>query len=139
MSNKEYTHNNITCPYCKQPAHLVTGCSIYPHRPDLHSRKFWMCKSCDAYVGCHRQSDKHGKTGMEPLGRLANKDLRFAKSLAHIAFDSIWKTGKRTRKESYIWLSGQLGIPEDSCHIGLFDEATCMKVVEVCFVDKFKN
>ena len=25
----------ITCPYCQQPAALVAGDVIYPHRPDL--------------------------------------------------------------------------------------------------------
>lgn len=41
------------CPYCGNPAQFVTGEVIYPHRKDLHDKKFYACPPCDAYVGCH--------------------------------------------------------------------------------------
>ena len=41
----------LKCPYCGKDAALVTGDKIYPHRPDLYDRNFWLCTACDAYVG----------------------------------------------------------------------------------------
>lgn len=71
------------CPYCREPSKAVTGARIYPHRPDLHRKKFFECEPCGAWVGCH-------DTGA-PFGRLANAALRKAKQAAHAAFDPFWK------------------------------------------------
>ncbi len=116
----------VTCDYCGKNAELVNGNTIYPHRPDLYKLQFWQCKPCRAFVGCHKNSDA------KPLGRLANVDLRRAKKDAHAAFDPLWKSGQKTRKEAYGWLSIQLGINKEACHIGMFDIATCHKVVDLC-------
>ena len=116
----------MICPYCNQPASLVDGVTIYPHRPDLYEKKFYLCPPCDAYVGCH------GGTA-EPLGRLANAELRAAKIEAHAAFDTRWRgVGRCTRSEAYKWLAGRLGIPWKDCHIGMFDVEQCRRVVEIC-------
>lgn len=114
------------CPYCHAPSKLVTGRSVYPHRTDLHAKKFYRCVPCDALVGCHEGTDK-------PLGRLANPSLRKAKQRAHAAFDPLWigSPGSKRRKW-YSWLAIQLDIPREECHIGMFDEAMCARVVEVC-------
>lgn len=122
----------VECPYCMRDAELVTGKEIYPHRSDLHSKKFWLCRPCDAYVGCHSYNKRHGYKGNEPLGRLANRELRIAKMAAHAAFDPIWKNGKLSRDEAYAWLATQLNISLKHCHIGMFDEATCRRVVATC-------
>ncbi|EJB2979362.1 hypothetical protein ABXH80_004086 [Salmonella enterica] len=116
----------VLCDYCGKTASLVYGSAIYPHRPDLYSLNFWMCSPCNAWVGCHKNSD--GK----PLGRLANSSLRAMKSSAHRAFDPLWKTGRMSRKDAYLWLSKKLGIKFSECHIGMFDEDMCEKVVELC-------
>ena len=115
----------MDCPYCSQPAKLVTGQDIYPHRRDLWAKKFWQCAPCDAYVGCHQG-------GEIPLGRLANAELRAAKMRAHAAFDPLWKEGTMSRTEAYAWLSRTLGIPGKECHIGMFDVDRCRKVVDAC-------
>ena len=112
------------CQHCGCEASLVTGREIYPHRPDLFHKSFWLCQ-CGAYVGTHP-----GTTN--PLGRPSNADLRKAKSAAHAAFDPLWKRGDVGRKAAYRWLGEQLGIPFPEVHIGWFDEATCRRVVEVC-------
>lgn len=75
----------VICSYCNKPAELVTGKEIYPHRPDLYPKKFWRCRPCTAYVGCHKPNAGYGD-GTRPLGRLANAELRAAKSAAHAAF-----------------------------------------------------
>lgn len=123
---------NPTCPYCNDAAQLVSGNAIYPHRPDLYHLRFWQCASCEAYVGCHRGTER-------PLGRLANAELRLAKQQAHAAFDPLWKFHTwgdgyqtMTRNAAYGWLADQLGIARAGCHIGMFDVEQCQRVVEVC-------
>jgi len=119
--------NELLCPYCGEKAKMVGGKEIYPHRPDLYQLNFYQCAPCDAYVGCHKTGD-----GKQPLGRLANAELRKAKSAAHAAFDPMWKDGKKKRGSAYAWLSDQLGIDKRDCHIGMFDVETCRRVVEIC-------
>ena len=118
-----------TCPYCNQPAALVTGAVIYPHRPDLHHKMFWQCKPCKAFVGCHDKGVGQGD-GTKPLGRLANAELRQWKQRAHAAFDPVWKARHMSRRDAYAWLAGQLGIKAEDCHIGMFDVDQCRAVVE---------
>ena len=134
----------VTCPYCHQPAALVTGAAIYPRRPDLASLKFHQCAPCDAYVGTHRpgaymviNGKKVVSDGTLPLGRLANAELRRAKQRAHAAFDPIWQSRTMGRKQAYAWLAKQLCLTADEAHIGEFDVAQCGRVVEVC--EKFKR
>lgn len=115
---------NPHCPYCEAVSELVGGDVIYPHRPDLANKWFYRCLPCDAYVGCHPGTQK-------PLGRLANAELRRAKSRAHAAFDPLWKNGPMKRSHAYQFLSKRLGIPVQDCHIGMFDLETCQKVLEV--------
>ena len=97
----------------------------------------YICRPCDAWVGVHKGTDK-------ALGRLANKELREAKKEAHFWFDKIAKTnliykvfpkymdGVSNRNRAYLWLSEQLGIPRDICHIGMMDVADCKRVIELC-------
>jgi Protein of unknown function (DUF3268). len=115
----------VTCPYCNRQARLVNGSQLYPHRPDLHSKQFYACLSCDAYVGCHPDTTR-------PLGRLANAELRAAKIAAHAAFDPLWRSGPMKRSHAYDWLATALGIPRHKCHIGGFNVEECKRVVEVC-------
>ena len=118
----------VICHYCDKPAALVTGSAIYPHRPDLFALKFWRCDPCDAHVGCHAAGKGQGD-GTQPLGRLANAELRRAKSRAHAAFDPLWKSRQMNRRDAYYWLSRQLGISFANCHIGMFDVEQCKAVV----------
>jgi hypothetical protein len=117
--------NQITCPYCDRPALLVTGKTIYPHRVDLWPKYFYACSPCDAYVGCHPDT-------LQPLGRLANAELRAAKMRAHAAFDGLWRDGGMKRSAAYDWLVRQLDIKRRDCHIGAFDVETCQGVVKAC-------
>lgn len=115
------------CPYCGDQAELVTGVVIYPHRPDLADKKFYVCRPCAAYVGCHPGTDI-------PLGRLADLELRKAKQKAHAAFDPLWlgtllHRPEMKRRAAYVWLAKALGLSEAETHIGMFDVETCLKVV----------
>lgn len=115
----------VFCPYCKGRAVRVTGKEVYPHRPDLFQKIYYLCRQCRAYVGCHPNTDT-------PLGNLASPELRRVRVEAHDVFDIIWKSGVKRRQEAYDWLSDQLGIPRGRCHIGQFDISKCRKVIEVC-------
>jgi len=121
---------NVICQYCNQPAKLVTGQKIYPHRPDLHHKHFWECEPCKAFVGCHARGNGYGD-GTTPLGILANPQLRQLKSAVHAKFDPAWKSGEFTRSEAYGWLAEQLGIPKHECHIGLFTKEMCHKALRI--------
>ena len=117
---------NPKCPYCTGPSELVTGQVIYPHRPDLFTKWFYQCAPCGAYVGCHPTG-----TGKSPLGRLANAELRRAKSDAHAAFDPLWRNGNMSRHKAYKFLAREMGVPADKAHIGMFDVAQCKRVVQI--------
>ena len=112
------------CPYCGAESKKVTGEAIYPHRPDLYHKTFYQCAPCDAYVGCHPGT-------VNALGRLANAELRKAKSAAHKAFDDIWRNKHMSRSQAYNWLAASLGIEKKDCHIGMFDVDMCMRVVDI--------
>lgn len=116
--------HGVNCPYCEQPAALVTGAVIYPHRPDLHGLRFWQCAPCDAFVGCHKNGD-----GMTPLGTPANKETREARKRAHAAFDPIWRDGSTSRKKAYNWLASTLGYQQGKCHISWMNAEECNRVV----------
>lgn len=115
----------MVCAYCGEWGELVTGQDIYPHRPDLYEKKFYRCAPCNAYVGCHPGT-------AEPLGRMANAELRQAKSAAHAAFDPLWKSRKMRRNKAYAWLAERLGVSRENCHIGMFDVDQCRRVVREC-------
>lgn len=123
----------VICPYCGAPAGLTDGREVYPYHANLWHKSFWICRPCDAYVGCHTHTTK-------PLGRLADKDLRFWKQRAHEAFDPLWveqlKEGVRKfeiRKRAYKWLGKQLGLKRSECHIGMMDIEQCRAVVNICY------
>ena len=83
------------------------------------------CNTCGAYVGCHKGTQV-------PMGRMANFELRKLRDKAHKIFDPIWKDGKMSRKEAYRWLMAKLGVTISNCHIAEFDDALCLRVIEVC-------
>lgn len=115
----------VECPYCGKPAKFTNGREVYPHKPEYHANLFYRCDDCDAHVGCHRKT-------CQPLGTLANAKLRVWRRRAHEAFDPIWHNGSKTRDQAYDWLSWRLNIPREKCHIGMFDLAQCMDVVDLC-------
>ena len=114
----------VRCDYCNRKAALVNGAIVYPHRPDLASSQFWYCADCSAWVGVHPGTTK-------PLGRLATAKLRQLKSMAHAAFDPIWKSKRMKRGQAYAWLAKEMGLPRELTHIGMFDEDQCAQVAKL--------
>lgn len=109
------------CQYCRQPAKMVTGEQVYPQRPELWHKAFWVCEPCDARVGTHPGTTK-------PLGLLVNDEGRRARMRAHRAFDRLWLDGLMTRSAAYRWLAEQLGMERRKTHIGYFTATQCERV-----------
>jgi hypothetical protein len=119
------------CDYCGKPATLLASSASLYEGNDFGPA--WFCPCRPAWVGCHPGTTR-------ALGRLADADLRKAKIAAHAAFDQLWRGKMRrdacskgkARGIGYAWLADQLGIDTAACHIGMFDVATCQRVVEAC-------
>lgn len=123
MSRRRRTKapTQVPCP-CGQVARLVTGATLYPHRPDLAHKRFFRCSICDRYVGTHPNGF--------PMGAPADDDTRRARHRAHCAFDSIWENGWLPKGAAYEWLADQFGLTAEAAHIGFFDVARCVDLCE---------
>lgn len=103
------------CAHCGCNCELTTGVEIYPHRDDLCYLNFWICRSCDAYVGCHKNDSF--KT---PLGTAANAELRSLRGKLHAIIDPKWRYGSQKRSTVYSQLTmlavNNKIIPKDSCY-----------------------
>lgn len=124
---KTYTEYDLAifkgevCPYCGKKTELIDSAEIYN---GVSYGPIYICRDCDAYVGCYKNTNKS-------LGRLANAELREAKKFAHAIFDKIWKNKYKTRVGAYSWLSREMDVPTEFTHIGMFDVEQCKKVVEL--------
>lgn len=113
----------ILCDYCGKPARCVDSAIVYDGRS---YGPIWYCEDCQAWVGCHSGTK-------DPLGRLANAELRKLKRSAHAAFDPVWRGKTRfTRHAAYEWLAEEMDLPIEKTHIGMFDEAQCKKCIDIC-------
>ena len=112
----------VECMECGRAAALVGGERIYPHRPDLYAKNFWLC-TCGAYCGCH-------PGGVTPLGFPCGPETRRARNAAHTAFDPLWTQREMSRASAYAWLSKVTGIPPRDCHIGMMTAAQARGVVQ---------
>lgn len=129
----------MSCPYCNKLAKFVTGKEIYPHRKDLFNRKYWYCKDCDAYVGCHLPNRENNFKENIPFGVIADKTLRTYKIKTHQMFDAIWipsaqrdvKMKKIIRRKAYKWLARKMQISEQCCHIGNFSVEQCKEAIKI--------
>ena len=118
------------CPYCGGEPQVVTGAKVYPHRPDLASKRFGACLPCNATVGFHADG--------RPLGTLAKPELRRLRGQAHTMFDRIWNhpanaggTRASVRRHCYRRLADGLGIDVKECHFGEFREDRIRKAIEI--------
>ena len=99
------------CSHCGDECRLTDGAEIYKARHDLWSLNFWLCETCDAYVGCHKPGDNTrfaNADGTAPLGTAANKELRQLRHKIHRLIDPFWERAgdKRAhRRELYAHLT----------------------------------
>lgn len=120
------------CPYCFRRPVYVDSKIVYGKTYGM----IYFCKACDAYVGVHKSDKSNPK---KSLGRLANKKLRDLKKQAHDHFDKLWqraiKNGRskhEARNSAYIWLSEEMKIDSENCHIGYFNEFQCQEAIRIC-------
>lgn len=112
----------VICDYCGKPAKFVDSKIIYGRSYGM----VYYCGRCNAYVGVHKGTD-------QPLGRLANAELRYWKKAAHAEFDPLWKYGrfKHHRNAAYGWLAQKMGLPVEKTHIGMFDVGECRRAIQI--------
>lgn len=128
---------------CSVSARLTTGREIYPHRSDLHGKRFYKCDSCGAFCGCHP-----GTT--QSLGKPADAETRRARSALHDrVMDPIWRNAhlsggyvaaddravnriqKAARARVYQYLAYRLGVKRQDCHTGMFTLEQCRQAAEI--------
>lgn len=126
MSREEENNKSrpVICPYCNRPAVLTDSAEVYGGKS---YGPIWLCRACDARVGCHKNSPT-----FRPMGSLANAALRAKRHAAHLALDVWWKIGGYTRGAVYQELALAMGMKKDQCHIGFFDVARCNQVLSIC-------
>ena len=111
----------IHCVQCDSDveARLTDGTEIYPHRHDLRELPFWKCDTCNNFVGCHHKTSNR----THPLGCIASKELKAARSHIHKILDPLWKSGKFNRKEIYAKISEKIGWGYHTAHLKSLEEA----------------
>lgn len=138
----------LICQYCGAKGKLDTSLRVY--KKDYG--KIWICSnypSCDAYVGCHLNTEV-------PKGWMANAELRVWRKETHKVFDTLWKEKIRrldkergfnasrkysVRSAAYSWLATELEIDGKYCHIAMFDIEMCQRAIEICepYFEKITN
>jgi hypothetical protein len=110
----------MVCPYCEKEAAWGENKAIYGKN---YGKSFmcWYCLPCNAYVGCHNNTQS-------PLGTMANKELREWRIKAHASIDPWWngKYATMERKEVYAMLDRKFGKP---VHVGQSDVEMCRKII----------
>jgi len=113
----------VLCPYCGEPAKLTDSAVVYGGRS---YGMIWLCADCDAYVGVH----KTGGQKNQPLGTLANAELRPLRRRCHELFDPMWKNSGRSRRAAYKWLAAVMGLEPKDAHISMFNAEQCRRLIQ---------
>ena len=119
---------DVKCDYCGGPTEFVDSAEVYH---GVSYGMIYLCRSCKAYVGVHKGTDR-------PKGRLANAELRQWKKAAHAEFDPLWKYGqfRGHRNAAYAWLAEKMELPIEETHIGMFDVEKCQKAIQICRTER---
>lgn len=105
------TPPDFRCIECGSEPRLTDGREIYPHRPDLATKRFYKCDGCaSSYCGCHPDTTT-------PLGYPCGDTTRRARSAAHAVIDPIWRDKLTSRQTVYFELARRLQIPREQCHV----------------------
>ena len=116
------------CNCCLQESvELVNNIEIYKVKSYGEWPYAYLCRECDAYVGLHPFTDI-------PLGTMADKLTRRARTTCKKPFEDIWKRKAMKRKEAYAWLAKELNISEAECHFGRFNVAQCEAARDACLM-----
>lgn len=108
------------CIYCGHEVVLTSNAELYGREYGKHPRCY-LCRNCKASVGVHPNN--------EPLGILANDELKELKKEAHSLFDPYWQEKGWRRGTAYRKLATKLNIPIQDCHMGHFDKDMLLKTI----------
>lgn len=89
------------------------------------------CTSAAAGLPVMPMSQQTRRT-KQPLGTLANGDLRHKRILAHHALHSVQAQLGMNRDQSYCWLQTQMGLPGDQVHIAKCGDYRCEQIIRIC-------
>ena len=109
----------MNCLYCLNRVEWVENKEIYGKNYGK-SVMIWLCRKCDAYVGCHNNTRR-------PLGTMANAETRVWRKKAHEIFDPLWKNGKISREKAYGLLKENFGF---EIHIAESDIGLCRAIID---------
>lgn len=109
----------MICPYCKKEAIWCENKEVYGKNIG-RSYMMYLCKPCDARVGCHNNT-------RQALGTMADKELREWRRTAHLHLDRLWKDGIFTRKKVYQILKD---VFHKEVHIGESNIEMCKEIIK---------
>ncbi|WP_409967687.1 zinc-finger-containing protein [Bengtsoniella intestinalis] len=116
------------CRYCGGTITLANPREVFGDgvtHLGLEGEYIYLCRTCNARVGCHRGSTR-------PLGKVANEVLRLKRRETHQIFDAFWQSHCMSRTEAYHWLGQQMGLSDKKAHIGSFEMDQCQQVIDLC-------
>lgn len=123
---KDWLPPPTICNVCgEEKVHLVSNAAVYG-KTYGEWPFVYLCRSCHAYVGVHKDTDL-------PLGTLADSETRDMRKAAKSLFLKInEKHFKRIRDKSYAWLADKMGIDRSVCHFAMFDYDQAFQALEIC-------
>lgn len=110
----------MICPFCNKQAEWCANEAIYG-RNFGRSYMMYLCKPCDAYVGCHNNTKV-------PLGTMANREMREWRKKAHAVIDPFWREGRHKRSKVYETISKAVGF---EFHVGSSDIEMCQRIIKL--------
>lgn len=116
----------VVCPYCGKHADLMSN-GIF--RGGNATGVVWACLPCDARVGVVKKD-----AGFNPLGRLANEELRALKKKTYVAFEQVSAVTGMSRTAVYRLVEAEADIPRRECQLGMFDLTRCQQALDICLI-----
>lgn len=118
------------CPYCGTKTYLTSFRymklrSFKRGANKGRNRLVYMCPKCHKHVNVHRGTNI-------AMGFPGDSEVKLWRKFTHYIFDQLWRKKNGNRKKCYTWLSKNLGIDQEECHIGMFTSEECKRAIELC-------
>lgn len=127
MNARNFLPEPTQCDVCKHEVYYIEHLQKFGHMRNSRNVGMWKCKNnkCRALVSCHP-----GTTN--PVGYMAQEQLRRLRTECHRAFDMLWSCNNSpfTRQSAYYWMAGILNIPKECSNISKLTEEQIHVVIE---------